>query len=184
MFHTAILWIAVPDPCWGVKQPQPPKERDSLSQDLPYQLLFLWYTSKVVPSSAQQKLLTCASDGVVFCGCYLPLKKVSHGRQCTGHLACALSCHGIKDSLFWRRVWDSIALLKWKADSGYFWLDSWKQTHPKCDKVWRKRPRARMSHIWSKWEIVARTRRVALAEEDEQPVQGAVLVPPSNAFFS
>lgn len=59
-----------------------------------------------------------------------------------------------------------------------------KQTHPKCDKVWRKRSRARMSHIWSKQEIVARTGRAALAGEDEQSVQGAVLVPPSNASFS
>lgn len=50
-----------------IKLPQPPKERDSLSQDLQYQLLcFVRYTSKVVPSGAKQKLLTCASDGPFF----------------------------------------------------------------------------------------------------------------------
>lgn len=59
-----------------------------------------------------------------------------------------------------------------------------KQTHGKCDKVWRKSPRAAMSHIQSKQEILARTGRAALAGEDEQPDQVAVLVRPSNAFLS
>lgn len=71
---------------------------------------------------------------------FLPVK-VGHGRQCTGYLACALSCQGIKGSLFWRCVWDSIILLQWTADCGYFdWIHE-KQTRPKCDKMWRKRPR-------------------------------------------
>lgn len=34
---------------------------------------FVWYTSKMVPSGAKQKLLICASNGVFFCDCHLLL---------------------------------------------------------------------------------------------------------------
>lgn len=115
-----------------------------------------------------------------------PPVRVSRGWQCTGHLACALGCQGINGSLFWRRVWDSIALLQWTDSWLWLLLTGFMGSRhiPSVTKCGGRAQETRMSHIWSKQEIVATTASAAPAEEDEQPVQGAVLVPSSNAFFS